>query len=94
MLIAYIHRSDRNRASNFYFVFPQPRENKKPKRIKAMKRSMKYQGVEAEVQGQAVRLVVYGVDNDDAKVSKSPISVNRKIAQSVPLSASGRNSRN
>ncbi len=38
-----------------------------------------------EAQGQAVRLVVHGVDNDDAKVSKSPISVNRKIAESVSL---------
>jgi hypothetical protein len=36
-----------------------------------------------EVQGQIVRLVAHGLENDDAKVSKSPISVNGKIAEPV-----------
>jgi len=33
-----------------------------------------------EVRGQVVSWLNYGKDNCDAKVSKSPISVNRKIA--------------
>jgi hypothetical protein len=40
-----------------------------------------------EEQGQAVDLFSYGKENDDAKVSKSPILVNMKIAESVPLYA-------
>jgi hypothetical protein len=40
---------------------------------------------------QAGRLVL---GNDDAKVSKSPIWVNKKIAESVPLYALGQNCRN
>jgi len=38
-----------------------------------------------EVQGQVVKLFVYGWKNDDPKISKSPISVNGKIADIVPL---------
>jgi hypothetical protein len=38
-----------------------------------------------EVQGQVVRLVVYRQENYDVNVSKFPISVNRKIAEFVPL---------
>jgi hypothetical protein len=33
-----------------------------------------------EEQGQVLRWVNYGRDNYDAKISKTPISVNRKIA--------------
>ncbi len=36
-----------------------------------------------EVQGQVVRLLIYGKVNCDAKVSKSPIWVNNKIAEIV-----------
>jgi len=39
-------------------------------------------------------LAVYGLDNGDAKVPKSLIWVNSKIAEYVPISASGQNSRN
>jgi len=38
-----------------------------------------------EVQGQVVGLLIYGLENDDAKISKFPIGVNRKIADCVPL---------
>jgi hypothetical protein len=38
-----------------------------------------------EVGGQVVELLNYGKEKDDAKLSKSPISVNRKIADSVPV---------
>ncbi len=34
-----------------------------------------------EVQGQVVGLLIYGKDSNDAKVSKSSIRVNNKIAQ-------------
>jgi len=34
---------------------------------------------------QAVKLQVYGPVIEDAKVSKSPILVNRKIAEIVPI---------
>jgi len=37
-----------------------------------------------EEQGRVVRRLSYGKENDDVKVSKPPVSVNRKIAQSVP----------
>jgi hypothetical protein len=40
-----------------------------------------------EVQDQVVDLLIYGKDSDDAKVSKSHIWVNRKIAAIVPISA-------
>ena len=46
-----------------------------------------------EVQGEVVMLHIHGKYNDDAKVSKSSIWVNRKIAECRPLSAPGRNSR-
>jgi hypothetical protein len=35
-----------------------------------------------EVRGQVVRVLIYGEYKDEAKVSKSPISVNRKIEES------------
>jgi hypothetical protein len=38
-----------------------------------------------EVQGQVFGLVFYQQDNDGAKISKSPIWVNRKIAEIVPV---------
>jgi hypothetical protein len=37
-----------------------------------------------EVQDQVFRLLIYGQDNGDIKVSKSPIWVNKKIAECVP----------
>jgi hypothetical protein len=37
-----------------------------------------------EVQDQVVDLLIYGKDNDDAKISKFPIWVNRKVADYVP----------
>ena len=46
------------------------------------------------IQGQVVRLLFYGQDNDDPKLSKLPIWVNKKIAEIVPLSVLGKKSRN
>ena len=36
-----------------------------------------------EVQDQVIRLVVYGLDNSDAKISKYLISVNRKKERKI-----------
>jgi len=47
-----------------------------------------------QVQGQVVGLLIYWQENDDAKVSKPLIWVNRKIAGYVPLYAIGQNSKN
>jgi hypothetical protein len=39
-----------------------------------------------EVQGQVFCVLIYGLDDDGAKVSKFPIWVNIKIAENVPYS--------
>jgi hypothetical protein len=41
------------------------------------------------VRGQVVRQSIYREDNNDAKVSKSPISGNKKKAEIVPIPAIG-----
>jgi hypothetical protein len=46
-----------------------------------------------EVQRHVVRLLIYERNIDDDKVSKSSISVNGKVAEYTPISATGRNSR-
>jgi hypothetical protein len=47
-----------------------------------------------EVHGKVVRLLIYGQEKDITNVPKSPIWANNKIAESVPISAPGQNSRN
>jgi len=46
-----------------------------------------------EVRGQVVRLVVYGLYTDDAKVSKTPFGVNRKIEDSAPVATARKSAR-
>jgi hypothetical protein len=47
-----------------------------------------------EVRARVVEQLINRWNDEDAKVSKSTILVNGKIAEIVPISAHGRNSRN